>query len=356
MNLAVNARDAMPGGGRLTIETQRFECGDTDCDRHPAPHPVSAIVLVVSDTGIGMDEATRLRAFEPFFTTKEVGKGTGLGLSTVQGIVEQSGGWIEVSSEPGCGACFKVYLPVSGATARKQPVETVSSPGGSETILVVEDQAQLLNFTATALRSSGYRVIAAGSPEEALRIFTGKSRCIDLVLTDVVMPGMSGTDLAARLELLRPGVPILFMSGFAGKATVDDSLPGGGENLLEKPFSLPQLARKVRQKLGPPRRSRRVLVEHPDSESLRSLRAVLEQGGYQVVERTEPPPDAVLGELTLEQIKAFRDRSPDTRIILIAGTGESQGPELAAALGVDAVLPESPGPDVLLEYIRNLLD
>jgi CheY-like chemotaxis protein len=203
-------------------------------------------MLAVSDTGAGMDEETRSHIFEPFYTTKPVGKGTGLGLSMAQGAVEQSGGYIEVQSEPGHGATFKIYLPlVKDAPADSKRPERAPAIGGTATVLVVEDQVEVRKYVAAALGAYGYRVIQAGGVAEALQFCEQERGSIDLVLTDVVMPDLSGAELARRLRQRWPVVKVLFMSGYAGDAISDH---GGfeGAGFIQKPFSPDQLAARVR--------------------------------------------------------------------------------------------------------------
>ena len=253
MNLAVNSRHAMPHGGTLGIETASVEWGESQASAHPGSRAGHYVMLAVTDTGAGMNEATRRHIFEPFFTTKEVGQGTGLGLSMVQGIVEQSGGHIEVYSEPGQGTSFKIYLPKvedTGVDAR-QPGAARLLPG-HETVLVVEDQADVRTYAAAALAAHGYRVIQAGSGAEAVLFCARGEERIDLVLTDVVMPNMSGRELADRLEECRPGIKVLFMSGYTDDAIMHHRVLDKGTEFIQKPFSPDQLAAKVRDVLVAP--------------------------------------------------------------------------------------------------------
>jgi two-component system cell cycle sensor histidine kinase/response regulator CckA len=253
MNLAVNARDAMPAGGKLLIETARVEWDESYTRSHPEVRAGRYVMLAVSDNGVGMNEETRQRIFEPFFTTKEVGQGTGLGLSMVQGIVAQSGGDIGVYSEPGQGTTFKIYLPaLAKAVADDARPAAVPALGGKETVLVVEDQVSVRKYVAAALRTYGYRVIQAESAGEALLFCERRPERVDLVLTDVVMPIMSGRELAGRLETLDPGIKVLFMSGYTGNVIEHHGVLGKGAEYIQKPFSPVELAGKVRTVLGPP--------------------------------------------------------------------------------------------------------
>jgi PAS domain S-box-containing protein len=251
MNLAVNARDAMPDGGRLLIETALVD--ENHVSSSPEVRPGRYAMLAVSDTGKGMDEATERRIFEPFFTTKPVGQGTGLGLAMVQGIVVQSGGYINVYSEPGQGTAFKIYLPaLAGAKVPAEQAAVISALQGWETILVVEDQVEVRNFAVAALQGYGYRVIEAPGAVEALRICEPGRERIHLVLTDVVMPHMSGRELAARLVAIRPEIKILYMSGYTDNVIVHHGVLDADANFIQKPFGPDELARKVRAALGQP--------------------------------------------------------------------------------------------------------
>jgi len=247
MNLAVNARDAMPDGGKLMIETANVVVDEASVDEHQIPSG-AYVVLAVTDTGIGLDQEVRVRMFEPFFTTKEPGKGTGLGLSTVYGIVEQSGGHIRVTSEPGRGAAFRVYLPsavpVAERPAGRGPAH--AADGGSETILLAEDEPVVAALVQEILEQAGYTIVAARSGAEALEAAAAHEGDIDLLLTDVVMPTMRGPELARRLLRERRGVKVLFMSGYTERAVSDrDALPDG-QDFLGKPFSPSELTARAR--------------------------------------------------------------------------------------------------------------
>jgi two-component system, cell cycle sensor histidine kinase and response regulator CckA len=255
MNLAVNARDAMPGGGRLLIETRNVDLDGGYLLRHSVVRPGSYVMIAVSDTGIGMDEETASRVFEPFFTTKAPGKGTGLGLSTVYGIVKQSGGYVWVYSEPGKGTTFKVYLPRHKGEAEDEARSALhagkraSPPRGQETVLLVEDDSVLRRLFGNMLRTGGYRVLEAGDGTEAIRVAEGFHEPIHLVVTDVVMPRLGGRDLAKALSRDKPDAKILYMSGYTDDAIFRNGDLDRGKPFIQKPFTLEALLRTVREVL-----------------------------------------------------------------------------------------------------------
>ncbi len=255
MNLAVNARDAMPQGGKLTIETTNVELDGAYAGQHVAVRPGSYVMMAVSDTGCGMDAETRSHLFEPFFTTKEVGKGTGLGLATVYGIVKQSGGSIWAYSEPGRGATFKIYLPRFEESAGAQVVVAppAKSVGGSETILLVEDDEAVRSLAGDVLQRHGYTVLEARHGAEALVISERHAGPIALMLTDVVMPGKRGHEVAGQLAAGRPDMKVLYMSGYTDNGIVHQGVLDAGMAFLAKPFTPSALARKVREVLDAPR-------------------------------------------------------------------------------------------------------
>jgi PAS domain S-box-containing protein len=251
MNLVVNARDAMPKGGHLTVETARIEIDETYASTHLGVQPGPYVMLAVSDTGSGMDAETRKHIFEPFFTTKELGKGTGLGLSTVYGIIKQSGGNIWLYSEPGQGTVFKVYLPAAieiDAQPTASP-ERVALPRGTETILIVEDEPQIRSLAIDCLSYQGYDVMSASNGLEALQIVERLQRQIDLVLTDLVMPKLSGRELSERISALQPSAKVLFMSGYTNDSVVNHGILDGATWFIQKPFTLESLVRRVREVL-----------------------------------------------------------------------------------------------------------
>jgi CheY-like chemotaxis protein len=253
MNLAVNARDAMPQGGKLTIETSDVDLDEAYAQRHAPVQPGRFVMIAVSDTGEGMDAATQARIFEPFFTTKEKEKGTGLGLSTVYGIVKQSGGYIWVYSELGKGTTFKVYLPqVEDAASVRQPRPVLEAQIGTETLLLVEDDLAVRKLSRRILERAGYKVLEADSGREALELARHATGAIPLVVTDLVMPDMSGTELAAELAVLYPEIRVLFMSGYTDDAVVRHGLLAAGRAFLQKPFTPDSFTRKVRETLDTP--------------------------------------------------------------------------------------------------------
>jgi two-component system cell cycle sensor histidine kinase/response regulator CckA len=252
MNLVVNARDAMPQGGKLTIETADVDFDESYVKEHPVTTPGLYVMLAISDNGIGMDAATQAHVFEPFFTTKEKGKGTGLGLSTVYGIVKQSGGFIWVYSEPGKGTTFKAYFPhAAGFNAVIHSDKRASLElRGSETVLIVEDEAAVRALASRVLNERGYHVLEAANGMDALRVAQDYAKEIHLVLTDVVMPGISGRVLVSRLEPDRPRIKALFISGYTENAIVNHSILDSDVAFLQKPFSVDGLVRKVREVLN----------------------------------------------------------------------------------------------------------
>jgi two-component system cell cycle sensor histidine kinase/response regulator CckA len=251
MNLVVNARDAMPQGGKLTLETANVDLDDAYAARHVGVRAGAYILLAVSDTGCGMDKESMTHIFEPFYTTKGPGKGTGLGLSTVYGIVKQSGGNVWPYSEPGRGTTFKIYLPQAEGVVDRMTRDgrRPGAPRGSETILLVEDQKELRELVRQMLEMNGYTVVAASEGLEALEICKQHTGAIHLMLSDVVMPQMGGRELAQRLASLRPTMKVLYMSGYTSNAIVHHGILDPGTAFLQKPFTPDGLACKVREVL-----------------------------------------------------------------------------------------------------------
>jgi two-component system, cell cycle sensor histidine kinase and response regulator CckA len=372
MNLVVNARDAMPGGGSLLIETADVERDEVYSHLHPEVRAGRYIMLAVSDNGTGMDEATRQRVFEPFFTTKEVGEGKGLGLSAAEGIVVQSGGHVNLYSEPGHGTTFKIYLPAFSQTA---PAVVPSAPvpelDGTETVLVVEDQEEVREYAVKVLKGFGYHVIDVASGDAALRYCEWEHRRIHLLLTDVMMPNMSGRKLANRLREVRPQTKVLFMSGYTDDVILHNGMLEQGVPFIQKPFSPEELAGKVRAVLGPPAPRARILVADDEARVRGFLREVLTEDGYEVVEAANGKEaieqararvtDLVITDLVmpeqegLETIQALRQDVPGTGIIAISGAFEGQFLKPAQLLGANAVLSKPINPKLLLATVAEVL-
>jgi len=248
MNLAVNARDAMPNGGKLILETERCQLDESYVAERSEVMPGSYVVMAVTDTGSGMSKQTQEHIFEPFFTTKDPGKGTGLGLATVYGIVKQSRGHISVYSEVGLGTTFKIYLPTIEKSLSVATAESVApAHRGNETILLVEDEDALRSLAAESLRRLGYNVLPAADGVQALEIAEQHGGIIDVVITDMIMPRMGGLELVGKLRQTRPAVRIIFMSGYTEAATLDRARLEPDAVLLSKPFSIDTLASKIRE-------------------------------------------------------------------------------------------------------------
>jgi PAS domain S-box-containing protein len=369
MNLVVNARDAMPDGGQLTIETN---LPDIDEPGQTEGHPRSWIVISVKDTGMGMDKATQAHLFEPYFTTKETGKGSGLGLSTIHGIVAQSGGHIQVESAPGSGTTFRIYLPrMEGPLPDPKSIEEPANLFGTETVLVVEDEAEVRAYSVAALKAYGYRVLTAKDPQEALQVAEREGESIDLALTDVIMPVMSGRDLAARLAQLRPSLKVLYMSGYSSDMIARHGILEEGLTLVEKPFSPEQLAQKVREVLGPPKSLTRVLVL-ADGEVCLQLRLWLGRGGYEVVEAADinrlektgqaHPVDLIITELAtaeqqaIETVRKLRHEMPGAAIIAILEASGGAFLEMGRLVAADGTIAKPISIGFLLKTVREVLE
>jgi len=252
-NLCVNARDAIDGVGKVLISTGNVTLDKIYCSSNPGAVPGEYVVLAVCDDGCGMDRETQDNIFEPFFTTKEMGKGTGLGLATVYGIVKQNNGFINVYSEPGMGTTFKIYLirhrgEAGGQLREELPAEPIAL--GNETILLVEDDPPILNMATIMLTHLGYTVLAAPTPDEAIRLTEAHPGQMQLLMTDVVMPRMNGKDLAVKLQSLSPDLKVLFMSGYTADVIAHHGMIDPGVHFIQKPFSMRDLAAKVRNVLG----------------------------------------------------------------------------------------------------------
>jgi CheY-like chemotaxis protein len=250
-NLVVNARDAIKSVGKITIETGKAHFDEDYCTHHLGSIPGKYIMIAVSDNGSGMDKETLANIFEPFFTTKPQGEGTGLGLATVYGIIKQNEGFINVYSEPGEGTTFRIYLPrlIDETNQPEDENEIIVAKNGTETILVVEDEAPLLALATQLIQNFGYTVLAANSPDKALEIARDFTEPIDLILTDVIMPEMSGRDLYNALTELRPSIKCIFMSGYTANIIAHHGILDEGVQFLQKPFTAQDLAKCLRQTL-----------------------------------------------------------------------------------------------------------
>ena len=372
MNLVVNARDAMPSGGRLTLRSSRTRLDADAAAQFPGMAPGDYVVLEVTDSGVGMSEEIRQKLFEPFFTTKPEGTGTGLGLSTVYGIVRQAGGWIQVESQPGMGATFRIGLPWLAQSG--PPSEAAELPAlrleGWETILVVEDEDEVRRFALAVLKSFHYRTLEARSGGEALLIVENHSGPIHLMLTDVVMPQMTGKQLVDRLRTVRPEMKVLYMSGYAADMISRQGLDSE-TGYIEKPFRPEALARKVRTVLGVVPSAPKVLVVD-DELSIRGLFArVLQGGGYEVAVACDGLEarkalesgsfDLMITDLVMpesegiETIQAIRKSHADVKIIAVSGAFGGGYLAVAAMLGADATLTKPVSPEQLLEAVRQAL-
>ncbi|MEN6534381.1 MAG: response regulator [Bryobacteraceae bacterium] len=373
MNLAVNARDAMPNGGLLTVHTRNVELDEQYVIDHGAVKPGLYVMIAVSDTGIGMDEVTRNRIFEPFFTTKEQGKGTGLGLPTVYGIVKQSGGYVWVYSQPGLGTTMKVYLPRYEGSAEKSQARSakVELPKGSETVLLVEDEDGVRALAGAVLRSCGYNVLEATSGDEGLQVSERYGGAIHVMITDLVMPGLTGSELASRITAIRPRMKVLLMSGYSGvQGTPNPSVPAGSA-FLQKPFSRNALASKLRELLDGPAPRATVLVVDDEEEIRHLVRRILESAGFDVAEAgngeealaqlTRHGADLVITDLVMpdcegiETISRLRKERPEMKIIAMSGAFGGRFLRVAQAVGAHAVIQKPLRADEVLEAVRRVL-
>jgi PAS domain S-box-containing protein len=370
MNLATNAHDAMRSGGSLVIETQNADLDESYAAKHPGVKPGPYVHLTVTDSGSGMSSETLAHLFEPFYTTKTQGQGLGLGLATVYGIVKQSGGSLWVESELGKGTTFHIYLPRIGET---EPLAEEGKPGastlrGTETVLVVDDQEEIRKLAQVVLKSNGYKVVVAANGWEALLYSERHAGPIHLMLTDVVMPGMTGQELAERLRPLRPEMAVVFMSGYLENGP---GQPGNssGSGFISKPFSPDSLATKVREVLGPPRSAGKVLVIDDEAGIRSFLRMILVSVGYEVLESTNAEEalknlngeivDLILVNLgipnhqDMEKIRMLQKRHPDLKVIAMSEAYGNEFLRAAEQLGAQATLAKPIRADQLLETLRR---
>lgn len=371
MNLAINARDAMSNGGRLLIETRRQELNGEATDLR-ALKPGAYAALTVSDTGCGMDEQTKAKIFEPFFTTKDPGIGTGLGLATVLGIVNQSGGAISVYSEVGIGTTFKIYLPLveEDVVRSESPRSPAAGESAGETILLVEDDASIRELACELLREHGYRVLEAANAEQAIERFE-QAGIVDLLLTDIVMRGMDGPELANRLTASRPGLKVLYMSGYSETGVIQQGLLELGRSFLPKPFQPADLLSKVTEVLTESAPQVKILIVDDDAQVRGLLAKLLEATGWEVLEACNGKEaqshcrkthiDLIITDLVmpeqegLETIHAVRKHWPRVPIIAISGAFGGTYLELAKRLGANAVFHKPFMPDAILAEVRRLV-
>jgi two-component system cell cycle sensor histidine kinase/response regulator CckA len=370
LNLVVNARDAMPNGGTLTMEVSNTELDESSAHVHGLSSG-RYVMLAVSDNGSGMTPEVRQRVFEPFFTTKGTGQGTGLGLATVYGIVQQSGGHIWLYSEPGIGTTFKIFLPRVDEPQETQVTEPAQQIArGEETVLVVEDDPAVRGLVEEILRPVGYQVIIAENGEAAIRAAEAFKGTIHLLVTDVVMPVMGGREVADRLTVLRPGIKVLFMSGYTGNAIAQHGTLDPDVAFIQKPFTPEALCAKVRAALATKPRIRRVLVVDDDTSLRNLLVETLEGAGFQAfaaengkaarAEAAKNPVELIITDLAmpeeegLEMIRLLQKEQPQIKIVAMSGAFEPAVLKAARYLGAHATLPKPLSLDGLLQCIGEL--
>jgi two-component system cell cycle sensor histidine kinase/response regulator CckA len=353
MNLAINARDAMPDGGQLTIRLSNHDLEEGSEEEVP---PGPYVLLSIADTGMGFDEETRAHLFEPFFTTKEKGKGTGLGLSTVYGIVQQSQGWIRVHSELGKGSTFNIYLPrMSGEVEQPEVLKAApAAAGGNETLLLVEDQDDLRVMAKSVLEEQGYRILEAANGEDALQLIHNFSDPIDLLVTDVVLPGINGRQLAEQFAGMRSGAKVLYTSGYSDDVIADRGVLDPGVAYIPKPYTPEGLAERVREVLGPRGRPRTILVVDDEAAIREMLNDALSNAGYRVIVAANGRqavesvaaacPDLMITDMVMpdqegvETIQMIRKKYPRVKIVAMSGALGGSFLRALGRLGADAHL------------------
>ncbi len=375
LNLAMNARDAMPQGGAMSVETSLATLDESSAVTHPGIPTGEYVLLSVSDSGNGMTAETKARIFEPFFSTREEREGAGLGLSMVYGVVRQSGGYIQVESEPGAGCTFRIYLPVVAppvAAVTATPSGRATLEPGSETILLVEDDAGVRGFTTRVLTEAGYTVLPARTGEEALELFSNTGLNVDLLVTDLVLPGINGHALAERLVAERPGLRVLYTSGYAEQAIVRRGLADSLDTLLSKPFSPVALASKVRELLDGPGPAGLAVVADDNEDDRTVVRDLLEHLGYRILEAqngkevlqlcAQNAVDLVITDLAmpekegLETTRELRRDYPNLAIIAISGmTGAPPFLRVASIFGANAVFQKPVDLDKLSTAVKALM-
>jgi len=370
MNLTVNARDAMPGGGKLTFDLHHLQLDDTKA-AELGLQAGSYAMMAVSDTGCGMPPDVIRRVFEPFFTTKSMGRGTGLGLATVHGIVEQSGGCIRIESEPQAGTTFSIWFPRCDAAANAGRVENSAIAKGHETVLLVEDDPGVRRLAHEVLSGAGYRVLVAEGGEVALSLAREHASQIALLITDMCLPGTNGADVADSIRVVCPRIKCLFVSGFTEVALEANTPSLPPPEFLPKPYTPFELCERVGAILSVRDQPKRILVVDDEKPILRLMQEILEGAGYEVMTaqngreamkrmRAERVIDLVITDLVMpemegmEFISAMKKERPNLKIVATTGGAYFDYLQVASLLGAHATLPKPVTPDLVLDCVRNL--